>query len=64
MAMIGLGFRMLSMPAAGIGPVKRMLMSLNGAEFAKILMFALQKGDEDMRQLLKKYATEHGVIVG
>lgn len=63
MAMIGLGFTRLSMPAAGIGPVKRMLMSLNGEEFSKTLMSLLRKGDEHLRNALKDYAKTHKVIV-
>ena len=63
MAMIGLGYRRLSMPAAGIGPVKRMLMSLHSQDFAQTLMQLLQKGDENMRHSLRKYAIAHCVIV-
>jgi phosphotransferase system enzyme I (PtsP) len=63
MAMIGLGFTRLSMPAAGIGPVKRMLMSLNGEDFSKTLTSLLRKGDGDLRNALKDYAKAHGVVV-
>jgi phosphotransferase system enzyme I (PtsP) len=63
MAMIGLGFTRLSMPAGGIGPVKRMLMSLHGEDFSKTLMSLLRNGDGHLRNALKDYAKTQRVIV-
>lgn len=63
MAMIGLGFTRLSMPAGGIGPVKRMLMSLHGEDFSKTLMSLLRNGDGHLRNALKDYAKTQRVVV-
>ena len=63
MAILGLGYSRLSMPAAGIGPVKRMLKSLNLSQLATELTQVLQIGDSDVRFTLNKYAKTHEVIV-
>jgi phosphotransferase system, enzyme I, PtsP len=64
MTILGLGYRRLSMPAAGIGPVKRMLKSLNLQELATELPFMLRNGHASIRDVLKDYANTHGIIVG
>jgi phosphotransferase system, enzyme I, PtsP len=63
MAMLGLGYRRLSMPAAGIGPVKRMLKSLNLAHLATEMAHLLHKGDDELRYALVDYANIHKVMV-
>jgi phosphotransferase system, enzyme I, PtsP len=63
MAILGLGYRKLSMPAAGIGPVKRMLMSLNLDNLASEMSYMLHNGDGSVRYALENYAKTHGVIV-
>jgi phosphotransferase system, enzyme I, PtsP len=63
MAILGLGYRKLSMPAAGIGPVKRMLMSLNVDNLATEMSHMLHKGDGELRHTLTEYANAHGVVV-
>ncbi len=63
MAMLGLGYRRLSMPAAGIGPVKRMLKSLNITNFATEMTHLLHKGDGELRYALVDYANAHKVMV-
>jgi phosphotransferase system, enzyme I, PtsP len=64
MAMLGLGFRRLSMPAAGIGPVKRMLKALDVADLATQMPFMLRNGHVNLRDALKDYANTHEIIVG
>jgi phosphotransferase system enzyme I (PtsP) len=63
MAILSLGFRHLSMPAAGIGPVKRMLRSLNLGDSATELTHMLHKGHNEIRGALADYANSQGVIV-
>ena len=63
MAILGLGFRHLSMPAAGIGPVKRMLKSLNLGQLATELSHMLHMGDSEKRCALTDYANTHKVMV-
>lgn len=47
MALIGLGFRSISMAPAAIGPVKAMLRSLNVSQLEKALSDALDKKDAE-----------------
>jgi phosphotransferase system, enzyme I, PtsP len=63
MAILGLGFRHLSMPAAGIGPVKRMLKSLNLGHLATEMTHMLHSGNSATRYALVDYANAHNVIV-
>jgi hypothetical protein len=51
------------MPAGGIGPVKRMLMSLHGEDFSKTLMSLLRNGDGHLRNALKDYAKTQRIVV-
>jgi phosphotransferase system, enzyme I, PtsP len=63
MALIGLGFRSISMAPAAIGPVKAMLLELPVAELAARLDEAMNgKGAEaDMRAMLVGFAETHGI---
>jgi phosphotransferase system enzyme I (PtsP) len=63
MAIVGLGYRRLSMPAAGIGPVKRMLKTLDLDNFTGELAHMLQKRDVSLRKALQAYAITHEVLV-
>jgi phosphotransferase system, enzyme I, PtsP len=63
MAILGLGYRKLSMPAAGIGPVKRMLRSLNIGNLATEMSHMLPKSHATLRHALEDYAKAHGVLV-
>ncbi|MFZ2031814.1 MAG: phosphoenolpyruvate--protein phosphotransferase [Vitreimonas sp.] len=58
MAFIALGFRRLSMPASGIGPVKRMILSLDAAELAEALHQMLQGDGASVRRELTEFASE------
>jgi phosphotransferase system, enzyme I, PtsP len=63
MAILALGYRRLSMPAAGIGPVKRMLKSLNIDNLASEMSHMLHIGNATVRHALIDYAKTHDVIV-
>ena len=58
MAFVALGFRRLSMPAAGIGPVKRMILSLDAAEAAEALQQMLRADGASVRAELTEFASE------
>jgi phosphotransferase system enzyme I (PtsP) len=58
LAFIALGFRRLSMPASGIGPVKRMILSLDAAELAEVLHQMLRGDGASMRTDLPEFASE------
>ena len=63
MALIGLGYRSISMSAAAIGPVKAMLTELPCAALKTFLDDALAKPvrGHDMRRELQSFAETHGV---
>lgn len=65
MALIGLGFRSVSMTATAIGPVKAMLLALDANNLARELHAALDdtRSNESIRTLLTRYANENGVPV-
>ncbi|MBX3455728.1 phosphoenolpyruvate--protein phosphotransferase [Ferrovibrio sp.] len=63
MALLGLGFERLSMPANAIGPVKEMLRSLDVLSLAEFLEGLYHLPDHSLRARLEEYARENGVIV-
>ena len=65
MALIGLGFRSLSMNAASVGPVKAMLMSLDAGQLEKELSPFLQGyiSKTSSREFLKSFAASNGVAL-
>ena len=63
MALIGLGFRSLSMAPSSLGPVKAMVRSLSVGELARYIK-ALGTGSEhSLRENLREFARDHGVAV-
>jgi phosphotransferase system enzyme I (PtsP) len=63
MALIGLGYRSISMAPASIGPVKSMILSLDAAALQAWLEDALRSGEGSLRAQLKRYAEDHGVEI-
>jgi len=65
MALIGLGYRRLSMSAAAIGPVKAMLLSLHEGEIAAFLREKLQHGGDEagLRPALMEFARSRNIVV-
>lgn len=65
MALIGLGFRNLSMSPAAIGPLKAMVLSLDAGEVARLIdteMASMHDG-QTLRPLLTAYARDNGVPI-
>lgn len=62
-ALIGLGFRALSMSPMSLGPVKRMVMNLRAADAAAVVDNAMRSQVTDMRSLLIEFARENDVPV-
>ncbi len=58
MALLGLGFRSISMSPASIGPVKAMLLGLDVRQLSDMMNAALDEGfpREPMRHILEKFA--------
>jgi len=63
MALMGLGFRSISMSPAAIGPVKSMLMSLDVGALEAELLSALEEDSDakPIRKLLAQFAENHKV---
>jgi phosphotransferase system enzyme I (PtsP) len=65
MALLGIGFRSVSMSPTAIGPVKAMLLALDADKLSAMMQAALDdtKSQVPMRELLVAYAAENGVPV-
>ncbi|WP_455873961.1 phosphoenolpyruvate--protein phosphotransferase [Rhizobium yanglingense] len=63
MALLGLGFRSVSMSPASIGPVKAMLLGLDAAALAKVMNEALDDihATTPMREVLAHFAESHNI---
>ena len=63
MALVGLGFRNLSMAPSSIGPVKAMVRSLIVSDLKRYLDTLLQSHEHSLREKLREFAVDHGVII-
>ena len=63
MALIGLGFRKISMPPASVGPVKMMIRSLNTAALEAYVKTLNGTSQASLRDGFEKFAKKHGVSV-
>ena len=63
MALIGLGYRSISMAPVSVGPVKSMILSLDAGALERWLQPALRSGGGNLRAPLKRFAEEHGVEI-
>lgn len=66
MALIGVGFRAVSMSPISIGPVKAMLLQLDAAKLSEQLNAALDDHGEvttSLRPMLAAFAAQHGIPV-
>ena len=63
MALIGLGFRSISMSPASVGPVKAMILSLDAAALREELDEWLETKSTSVREELKAFAAEKGVQI-
>jgi phosphotransferase system, enzyme I, PtsP len=62
MALIGLGFRHLSMSPAAIGPVKAMLVESDCGQLERLVARHLTgRQAEPLREVLRAFAEQHGV---
>ena len=63
LALIGLGYRGLSMAPSSIGPVKAMVLATDVAALSQFVATLLEEGDVDapVRDRLQAYAEEHGL---
>ena len=64
MALIGIGFRTLSMTASAVGPVKAMLRSLDTRDLTPFMAHMMDVADHSVRARLRGFAGDHGVTLG
>ncbi len=63
MALIGLGFRTISMPPATLGPIKAMTCSLDIPSLAAYLDRLCAVPAHSVRERLRNYAFDHGTVI-
>jgi len=61
MALVGLGFRSLSMASSSIGPVRLMVRSLDVSALSQFIDSLLDGPSHSLRGKLRAYARDHGV---
>ena len=61
MALLGIGFRHLSMAPPSIGPIKTMIRSLSICKLEKCLASLTISSGDSLRQKLDEFASENGV---
>lgn len=62
MALIGLGYRQLSMSPTAIGPVKAMLLDADAAELEAVVAHHLANpSKQSLREMLRNFAETHGI---
>lgn len=61
LALIGLGFRSISMAPASIGPVKAMILSTRAEEIQRYILDLVNHGREDIRARLLDFARAHDI---
>jgi phosphotransferase system enzyme I (PtsP) len=63
LALVALGVRSLSMPPASVGPIKQMVLSLDGAEAMRTISVLQQSGLHSVRDPLRRVAAEKGWLI-
>lgn len=63
MALVGLGYRSLSLAAASIGPVKAMVRSLRCRALGDYLKTIIDSREHSLRDRLKAFAQDHDVLI-
>ncbi len=63
MALVGLGFRSLSMAATSIGPARLMIRSIDAARLEDYIGSLLDRPAQSLRTSLRNFARDHGVVL-
>ncbi len=64
MALIGLGYRSISMSAASIGPVKAMVLELDAQKLESYVLEWLETGNQAIRARLQDFAEANNIPLG
>jgi phosphotransferase system enzyme I (PtsP) len=63
MALIGIGFRSLSVAPSAVGPIKLMIRRLDVGELSAYMENLYDSADHSVREKLKDFALDHGFVV-
>ena len=63
MALLGIGYRRLSMSPGGVGPVKAMVRSLELGPLAEYMTQLRVSSSDGLRDKLTSYAQDHGILI-
>ena len=65
LALLGLGYRSISMPPASVGPIKEMIRTLDMSKITEMVNAAVDEpiGGTTMRETLSDYVDQHGIAV-
>jgi len=63
MALVGLGYRRLSMAAQGIGPVKQMLRSMDSGVVTNYVRTLIERNAPNPRRALSAFARDHAITI-
>ncbi len=63
MALIGLGFRSISMAPASVGPVKAMVLSLNAKRLREAVLELVDKNSPNIRRELADFAQKENIDI-
>ena len=63
MALVGVGFRTLSMAPASIGAVKAVIRSLSLAAVEEFLAVCVEQPSHSLRGKLRDFAADHGIAI-
>jgi phosphotransferase system, enzyme I, PtsP len=63
MALVGLGYRSLSMAPSSVGPVKAMVRALDVLKLSEVILAEMSKpaGEQTMREFLTDFADQNGI---
>ena len=62
-ALIGLGFRALSMAPASVGPLKQMVIGLNSGRLSAFKADVFGRSDHSLREQLRQFALSENVSI-
>jgi phosphotransferase system enzyme I (PtsP) len=63
LALLGLGYRSISMAPASVGPIKDMILSVSATEIQRYVLDLIEHGREDIRERLTDFARAHDIPV-
>ncbi len=63
LALLGLGYRVISMPPGSVGPVKEMIRSIDLAKITHLVNATVDEpiGNRTLNEVLRDYADQHGI---